>query len=75
MVQLASPADVDALPRRADEPWLYACAWQDERFGRLRVRSFSTWAGIEEDEAGGAPAVLMGERLRRELTISQGSGL
>jgi predicted PhzF superfamily epimerase YddE/YHI9 len=73
-VQLASSADVDALPGRADEPWLYAWAWQDEKAGRLRVRSFPTWAGIEEDEAGGAPAVLMGARLGRELTISQGVG-
>jgi predicted PhzF superfamily epimerase YddE/YHI9 len=73
-VQMANSAEVDALPDRADEPWLYAWAWLDEPAGRLRARSFPTWAGIEEDEASGAAAVLMGGRLGRELLISQGMG-
>ena len=73
-VQLASPAEVDALPDRADEPWLYAWAWQDEDAGRVRARSFPTWAGITEDEASGAVAVLLGARLGRALAISQGVG-
>jgi predicted PhzF superfamily epimerase YddE/YHI9 len=73
-VQLAGPADVDDLPDRADDPWLYAWAWQDEEAGRVRARSFQTWAGITEDEASGAVAVLLGARLGRALTISQGVG-
>jgi predicted PhzF superfamily epimerase YddE/YHI9 len=73
-VQMANAAEVDALPGSSDEPWLYAWAWIDEPAGRLRARSFPTWAGIEEDEASGAAAVLMGGRLGRELLISQGVG-
>jgi predicted PhzF superfamily epimerase YddE/YHI9 len=73
-VEMTSAAEVDALPGRTDEPWLYAWAWLDERDGRLRARSFPTWAGIEEDEASGAAAVLMGARAGRELLISQGLG-
>lgn len=73
-VHMTSAAEVDALPGRTDQPWLYAWAWLDERAGWLRARSFPTWAGIDEDEASGAAAVLMGERLGRELLISQGLG-
>ena len=39
-----------------------------------RVYSFPTWAGIAEDDASGAAAVLVGDRLRREATIRQGVG-
>jgi predicted PhzF superfamily epimerase YddE/YHI9 len=66
--------DVDALPDQASEPWLYAWAWADESAGQLRARSFPSWAGIAEDEASGAAAVLMGNRLQRALTIRQGIG-
>ena len=73
-VQLPSPAAVDSLPGQADEPWLYAWAWSDEARGLVRARAFPTWAGITEDEASGAAAVLMGARLGRPITISQGIG-
>ena len=73
-VEYATVAEVDALPGRANEPWLYAWAWEEESAGRLRSRSFPTWAGIAEDEASGAAAVLMGQRLRRAVTIRQGVG-
>ena len=73
-VQMANATEVDALPGRADEPWLYAWAWLDEGAGRLRARCFPTWAGIDEDEASGAAAVLMGAAFVRELQISQGVG-
>ncbi len=73
-VELPSSVAVDALPDHADEPWLYAWAWQDESAGRIRARSFPTWAGITEDEASGAAAVLVGARVRKPLTISQGIG-
>ena len=69
-----SVAEVDALPGQSSEPWLYAWAWENEAAGHLRSRSFPTWAGIAEDEASGAAAVLMGDRLHRALTIRQGAG-
>ena len=72
--QYATATEVDALPGHSTEPWLYAWAWEDEAAGRLRSRSFPTWAGIIEDEASGAAAVLMGDRLGRSLTIRQGIG-
>lgn len=73
-VEYASAPEVDALPGHSGEPWLYAWAWEDESAGRLRSRSFPTWAGIVEDEASGAAAVLMGARLGRSVTIRQGIG-
>lgn len=70
-----SVAEVDALPLRAlGEPGLYAWAWEDEADGRLRSRYFPTDLGILEDEATGAAAVVMGDRLGRDLVIRQGAG-
>jgi predicted PhzF superfamily epimerase YddE/YHI9 len=70
-----TPEDVDALePGRLGDPGLYAWAWQDEDAGRIRVRFFPTHVGIVEDEATGLGAVVMGDMLRRPLTISQGVG-
>ncbi|MGZ6372432.1 MAG: PhzF family phenazine biosynthesis protein [Candidatus Limnocylindria bacterium] len=73
-VEFATAPEVDALPDHSSEPWLYAWAWEDEPAGRLRSRSFPTWAGIVEDEASGAAAVLIGARLGRSVTIRQGVG-
>jgi predicted PhzF superfamily epimerase YddE/YHI9 len=73
-VEYPSVRDVEALPGQASEPWLYAWAWEDESAGRLRSRSFPTWAGIPEDEASGAAAILIGDRLQRAATIRQGVG-
>ena len=73
-VEYATAAEVDALPDKAGEPWLYAWAWEDQSAGHLRARSFPTWAGITEDEASGAAAVLLGARLGRSLAIRQGVG-
>lgn len=73
-VQYTTAAEVDALPNKAGEPWLYAWAWEDQSAGRLRARSFPTWAGITEDEASGAAAILMGASLGRSLAIRQGVG-
>ena len=42
--------------------------------GRLRSRYFATDIGIVEDEATGAAAVVMGDRIGRRLTIRQGVG-
>lgn len=73
--RLERPADVDAFPRPAmGEPGRYVWAWEDEQAGRVRARFFPTDLGIAEDEATGAAAVLMGDRLARSLTIRQGVG-
>ena len=73
--QLDTVAEVDALqPPRMGEPGLYAWSWEDEAAGRLRSRYFPTDYGIVEDEATGAAAVVMGDRLARPLVIRQGAG-
>lgn len=73
--QLDTVAEVDALrPGRMGEAGLYAWSWEDEAAGRLRTRYFPTDLGIVEDEATGAAAVVMGDRLARPLIIRQGVG-
>jgi predicted PhzF superfamily epimerase YddE/YHI9 len=73
--QLASAADVEAHPGQPmGTPGLYVWAWEDEASGRLRSRYFATDIGIPEDEATGAAAVVMGDRLGRPVTIRQGVG-
>ncbi|MEV8474973.1 PhzF family phenazine biosynthesis protein [Streptomyces sp. NPDC051173] len=71
----ASPAEVDALPAPPEgEGWLYAWAWQDERAGRVRARGFPRRGdGIAEDEATGAAALTLTDRLGRALDIRQGA--
>ncbi|HEX5147952.1 MAG TPA: hypothetical protein VFW02_02645 [Candidatus Limnocylindrales bacterium] len=72
---MASPAEVDALrPGKLGDPGVYGWAWEDEAGGRLRSRYFPTDLGIVEDEATGAAAVVMGDRLGRPLIIRQGMG-
>lgn len=73
--RLGTPADVDAVvPPAMGERGRYVWAWEDEAAGRLRARYFPTDLGIAEDEATGAAAVVMGDRLGRPLTIRQGVG-
>lgn len=73
--QLASVTDVEAHPSQPmGTPGLYIWAWEDEAAGRLRSRYFATDFGILEDEATGAAAVVMGDRLERPVTIRQGVG-
>lgn len=73
--QLPSPAAVDAVPRQSmGEPSRYVWAWIDEAAGHLRARYFPTDIGIVEDEATGAAAVVMGDRIGRPLEIHQGVG-
>ncbi|MBT2412999.1 PhzF family phenazine biosynthesis protein [Streptomyces sp. ISL-12] len=86
--QYATPAEVDDLPvppkgERSemgvppDEVWgrIYAWAWEDEAAGRIRARGFpGRDDGIDEDEATGAAALLLTDRLGRALNITQGSG-
>ncbi|MFF3684323.1 PhzF family phenazine biosynthesis protein [Streptomyces sp. NPDC002187] len=69
---------------------LYAWAWEDEAAGRVRARAFPRRAdergnsrsggagvcpeGVAEEEATGAAALLLTERLGRALNITQGRG-
>ena len=84
-VQLADPAQVDALPltpgpdvapsdplaqRGRHEFW----AWIDEEAGAVRARTFCADFGIPEDEATGSGAIHLTHRLGRPLTIRQGRG-
>ncbi|MFF3345561.1 PhzF family phenazine biosynthesis protein [Streptomyces sp. NPDC002779] len=73
--QYATADEVDALAVPAPGEWIYAWAWEDEAAGRVRARGFpGRGDGIEEDEATGAAALLLTERLGRALNITQGAG-
>ena len=73
--QLPSGAAVEADPGQPmGEPGRYVWAWLDEDRGVVRSRYFGTDIGIPEDEATGAAAVLMGDRLGRPIEIHQGRG-
>ncbi|MFD6205651.1 PhzF family phenazine biosynthesis protein [Streptomyces rubiginosohelvolus] len=76
--QYASAAEVEALPGPPPGAgWLYAWAWEDEAAGRVRARAFprrGEGAGIVEDEATGAAAMLLSAHLGRALNITQGRG-
>ncbi|UYQ61790.1 PhzF family phenazine biosynthesis protein [Streptomyces peucetius] len=74
--QYASPAEVDAMPAPPPgEGRLCTWAWEDEAGGRVRARAFPrNGDGIVEDEATGAAALLLTDRLGRALNITQGRG-
>ena len=74
-IELASPADVEALagpPNGQDLAGVWA--WEDERAGYVRARVFPIRSGIDEDEATGAHAVRLAARLARTIIIRQGKG-
>ena len=75
ITQLATAAEVDALTGAPEgqESW-YPWAWIDEERGVLRSRYFVRELGIDEDEATGAAAVVMGDLLGRPIEIHQGVG-
>ncbi|MFD4541802.1 PhzF family phenazine biosynthesis protein [Streptomyces bauhiniae] len=88
--QYASAAEVDALEVPPPGEWIYAWAWEDEAAGRVRARAFpgridergdsrssgagARTGGVDEDEATGAAALLLTDRLGRALNITQGRG-
>lgn len=75
LVQLAAPADVDALDGPPGNAGLAYCwAWTDETAGTVRARAFAPDVGIAEDEATGAAAVRLATTVDRPLTIVQGRG-
>lgn len=53
---------------------LYAWAWINEAAGLVRARYFAPGLGIEEDEATGSAAILLGSIVGKEITIHQGEG-
>ncbi|RZB16290.1 PhzF family phenazine biosynthesis protein [Streptomyces sp. F001] len=70
------PPGVEAPPTPFGQ-WgrVYAWAWEDEAAGRVRARAFpGRDDGIDEDEATGAAALLLTDRLGRALNITQGTG-
>ena len=74
-VQVATPGEVDRLTGPpGDQGLVGVWAWLDEPAGRIRERVFAPGAGIAEDEATGAAAVLLGAQLARPLDIRQGHG-
>ncbi|WP_328697061.1 PhzF family phenazine biosynthesis protein [Streptomyces sp. NBC_00342] len=74
--QYGSATEVEALTGPPPgEGWLYVWAWEDEAAGRIRARAFPRRGdGIVEDEATGAAALLLSDRLNRALNIRQGRG-
>ncbi|MFF7919827.1 PhzF family phenazine biosynthesis protein [Streptomyces mirabilis] len=73
--QYGSADEVDALAVPELGEWVYAWAWEDELAGRVRARGFpGRDDGIVEDEATGAAALLLTDRLGRALNIVQGAG-
>jgi predicted PhzF superfamily epimerase YddE/YHI9 len=74
-VQMADPAEVEALP--GPPPGLdevYCWAWEDEVAGLVRSRCFAIEDGVGEDEATGSAAIMLCAELGRPLTIHQGEG-
>lgn len=73
--ELGSPEEVDALGGPPGGLGYVDCwAWIDERAGLIRSRVFAPGAGVQEDEATGSAALLMGALQRREVEIHQGRG-
>ena len=74
-VQLGSAEEVDALDGPPEGMgWVGLWAWIDEDAGLIRKRVFVAEAGIPEDEATGAAAMLQVAELGREIEIRQGRG-
>jgi predicted PhzF superfamily epimerase YddE/YHI9 len=74
-VELGSADEVDSLDGApGGEGWAYCWAWEDEKAGRVRARSFVADAGIAEDEATGSAALALCGQLGRPIQIRQGRG-
>lgn len=74
-VEVASPAEVDAIPGPPEGYGLVGMwSWLDEDAGVVRARVFCPAEGIPEDEATGSAAMLLCAKLERELEIHQGRG-
>lgn len=71
----ATAVEVEHLdPSDYGEGHHYAWAWQDQESGTIRSRMFAPLMCIAEDEATGAAACRITQRLGRGLSITQGRG-
>jgi predicted PhzF superfamily epimerase YddE/YHI9 len=75
LAELDWATEVERLagPPPGEDSW-YPWAWEDEAAGTIRSRYFAGGYGVAEDEATGAAAVLITDRLGRGLEIHQGRG-
>ena len=74
-VELGSAAEVEKLagpPEGHDLVGVWA--WENEEAGLVCVRVFAPRVGVYEDEATGAHAVRLADRLGRAIRIRQGEG-
>jgi predicted PhzF superfamily epimerase YddE/YHI9 len=72
-VELGSAEEVETLTGPpAGSDLIGAWAWIDESAGLVRARVFPVGIGIAEDEATGAAAVVLADRLGRPIEIHQG---
>jgi predicted PhzF superfamily epimerase YddE/YHI9 len=73
--ELDSADELAALdPDRFTDGHTYAYVWLDRAAGRVAARMFAPAMGIREDEATGAAAIRVTDRLGRDLSITQGRG-
>jgi predicted PhzF superfamily epimerase YddE/YHI9 len=73
--ELDSPDELAALdPDQFPDGHTYAYVWLDRAAGRVAARMFAPAMGIREDEATGAAAIRVTDRLGHDLTITQGHG-
>ncbi|MDP9483666.1 MAG: PhzF family phenazine biosynthesis protein [Chloroflexota bacterium] len=73
--ELSDAAAVEALTGPPpDEDSYYAWAWLDRAGGVIRSRYLAAGIGIAEDEATGAAAIVLTDRLGQDLEIHQGRG-
>jgi predicted PhzF superfamily epimerase YddE/YHI9 len=73
--ELPDAAAVEALRGAPPgESSYYAWAWEDRAAGAIRSRYLAAGIGIAEDEATGAAAVVLTDRLGQDLEIRQGRG-
>jgi predicted PhzF superfamily epimerase YddE/YHI9 len=75
LVELGSAEEVEALDGPPEgHGWIGLWAWLDRDAGLIRERVFVPEAGIAEDEATGAAAMLLVNQLGRDIEIRQGKG-
>ena len=74
LIELGSPAEVDALDGPPSNDRDLATAYAPMGDDAVRVRVFPVALGIPEDEATGSAAIRLGALLGRPFTIHQGEG-